>query len=45
MDAKLFFLWNWRNITSKYRKDIFEKFLNLHIGYFDKKENTPGEVN
>jgi len=31
-------------LTSKYRKDIFEKFLNLHIGYFDIKENSPGAL-
>ncbi len=31
-------------LTSKYRKDIFDKFLNLHIGYFDIKENSPGAL-
>ena len=31
-------------LTSKYRKEIFEKFLNLHIGYFDLKENSPGAL-
>ncbi len=31
-------------LTSKYRKEIFEKFLNLHIAYFDLKENSPGAL-
>ena len=45
MDAKFFFYGTGEILTSKYRKDLFEKFLILHIGYFDIKENTPGEVN
>ena len=31
-------------LTSKYRKEVFEKFLNLHIAYFDLKENSPGAL-
>jgi ATP-binding cassette, subfamily B (MDR/TAP), member 1 len=31
-------------LSSKLRKAIFEKYLRLHLGYFDKNENSPGAL-
>ena len=31
-------------LTNYYRREIYDKFLNLHIGFFDKKENSPGAM-
>jgi ABC-type multidrug transport system fused ATPase/permease subunit len=31
-------------LASKLRKSIFEKYLRLHLGYFDKNENAPGAL-
>lgn len=31
-------------LTNFYRREIYEKFLNLHIGFFDLKENSPGAM-
>ena len=31
-------------ITTKMRKDIIDKYLKLHVGYFDIDENAPGAL-
>ncbi len=31
-------------MTNQYRKEIYEKFLNFHMGFYDKKENSPGAL-
>ena len=31
-------------LTSKYRKEVFDKYLNLHMAFFDMKENSPGSL-
>jgi ATP-binding cassette subfamily B (MDR/TAP) protein 1 len=31
-------------ITKKFREKVFNKFLNLHMGYFDRSENSPGSL-
>ncbi len=31
-------------LTSKYRKEVFDKYLNLHMSFYDKKENSPGSL-
>ena len=44
------FLKNWKLqalgtvISLKIKKKIFEKYLELHMGYFDAKENSPGAL-
>ena len=44
------FLKNWKLqasgtvISMKIKKKIFEKYLELHMGYFDIKENSPGAL-
>jgi ATP-binding cassette subfamily B (MDR/TAP) protein 1 len=31
-------------LTSKLRKEVFSKYLKLHLGYFDNNENSPGAL-
>jgi len=32
------------NVTLKVRKELYSKILNLHIGWFDEKHNSPGQL-